>query len=341
LRSFRDRNPYIVGIISVLLIGALTGAAFSIGLLHLLENTYELKGEFSDASGLKEGDAVRLAGVKVGRVTGIGVDRQHGLVEVTFVVNHGVKLGKDTTNAEIALETLLGAKAIRLTTDVSKDCCLEDEPTSARVIPRDRTATPFDVFELTRVATRGVQELDTPVLNKVINDLADVTEGKKQTVADLVASLTTVAKAINERDVQLAELLDRADTLSGTLAEKDQTFVALIDQSKAILDLIASRRDVLATALGEGSAAVSQLSDILSEHHAALDEILSGLHPTLEVVARNQQNLNDALPTLGPAFYDLAIAGSHGPWLDVFISQLGPISLEFICQLVKADPCPI
>ncbi|HEV3227674.1 MAG TPA: MlaD family protein, partial [Acidimicrobiales bacterium] len=113
MRSFRDMNPYIVGIVSVLVIGALTGVAFGIGLFHLLENTYDVQAMFKDASGLRTGDSVRVAGVKVGRVTDIKADRQNGLVIVDFVVNHGTHLGTDT-QADIALETLLGAKYIRL-----------------------------------------------------------------------------------------------------------------------------------------------------------------------------------------------------------------------------------
>src|SRR3546814_13983733 len=43
VKSFRDRNPYTVGLVSVLVIGAITGMAFLVGLLHLLEDTYEME----------------------------------------------------------------------------------------------------------------------------------------------------------------------------------------------------------------------------------------------------------------------------------------------------------
>src|SRR3546814_1973261 len=67
VKSFRDRNPYTVGLVSVLVIGAITGMAFLVGLLHLLEDTYEMEANFTDAAGLRGGDEVKLAGVKVGR----------------------------------------------------------------------------------------------------------------------------------------------------------------------------------------------------------------------------------------------------------------------------------
>jgi phospholipid/cholesterol/gamma-HCH transport system substrate-binding protein len=328
-------NPYIVGLVSILVLGALTGAAFGVGLLHLLEHTYDLHAEFSDASGLKTGDSVRVAGVKVGRVTDIRADRQKGLVIVDLVVNHGTHLGPGT-EADIALETLLGAKYIRLKGPVAKPY-LEDLPSndSRRTITVDRTSAPFDVFKLTRIATENIKSLDTTELNKLINDFADITQGKQQSVADLVQGLDKVSTAIASRDAELSQLLDRADTISATLADKDQTLVALIDQSKKILDLLASRRDELARALGAGSDAVTELSQIIGDHEVQLDRILSTLHPTLDVVSANQDNVNTMLAWLGPGLYDQALAGRHGPWADLFIRSLGPDVFSILCNAIK------
>ena len=342
MRSFRDMNPYVVGIVSVLLLGALTGAAFGVGLFHLLEHTYDLRAEFNDASGLRTGDSVRVAGVKVGRVTEIKADHDNGLVIVDFVVNQGVHLGTDT-HADIALETLLGAKYIRLKSNPVKPY-LEELPKNdkRRTIPVERTTTPFDVFDLTRTATDNIKQLNTSELNKIINDFADITQGKQQSVADLVQGLDKVSTAIASRDAELSQLLDRADTLSKTLADKDQTLVALIDQSKKILDLLANRRDELARALGAGSDAVTQLATIIGDHEVQLDRILSTLHPTLDVVAANQQNIDTMLAWLGPGLYNQSLAGSHGPWADVFIRSLGPDVIGVVCHALvpQATTCP-
>jgi len=341
VRSFRDRNPYAVGLISVLIIGAITGASFAVGLLHLLEHTYTVKAEFNDAAGLRGGDPVRVAGVKVGRVTDVQADRQRGLIIVTLVVNQGVEV-HDGVEADIALATLLGAKYVRLTNVLSGANVLEKLPGNddRRTIKVDHTKTPYDIFELTRTATNGITDLNTAELNQLINQLATVTNGKQQSITDLVDGLDKVSTAINDRDTQLRQLLDRADTLSATLADKDQTLVALIDQSKKILDLLATRRDELAQALGSGADAVNQLSRLLGDHKQQLDEILSTLHPTLDVVAANQAHIDRALAWLGPGFYDQSLAGTHGPFLDVFINSLGLDPRQILCNAILGTPCP-
>jgi len=333
VKSFRDRNPYAVGLVSLLILGALTGAAFMVGLLHLLEDTYEMEATFTDAAGLRTGDEVKVAGVKVGRVTGIHADRENGLVDVTWVIDRGVDIGEDA-GADIALETLLGAKYIRITDPIAGDRLMADLPREERTIPHEecdadglctaRTTTPVDVFDLTRDATERIEETDNDKLNQLIDQLTRITDGKRGTVTDLIEGIDQVATAINEREGELADLLDSADELAGNLATKDQTLVQLIDSSRSILDFLSQRRAELAAALGEGSDAVRSLSVLIDTNRANLDAVLDDLHPTLATVEANLPEVNRALAVLGPAFYGQAQAGTHGPWLDIYVAALGP-----------------
>lgn len=333
MKSFRDRNPYAVGLVSLLIIGAITGVAFLVGLLHLLEDTYEMEGRFTDAAGLRSGDDVKLAGVKVGRVTGIEADREHGLVEVEWVVDQGVDI-RDGAGADIALETLLGSKYIRITDPLAGDELMADLPRDERVITHEdcdgedrcqpRTSTPVDVFDLTREATERIEATDNDKLNQLIEQLSTISEGKRATITDLIRGVDEVSTAINEREAQLSSLLDKADVLAANLAAKDQTLVQLIDSSRTILDFLVDRRAELATALGEGSAAVRSLSVLIDTNRASLDAVLDDVHPVLASVDANLPDVNRALAVLGPAFLGQSTAGSHGPWLDIYVAALGP-----------------
>ena len=334
MKSFRDRNPYAVGLVSMLIIGVITGLAFMVGLLHLLEDTYEMEGSFTDAAGLRGGDDVKLAGVKVGRVTSIEANRAEGLVTVKWVVNSGVDI-RDGAGADIALETLLGAKYVRITDAMEGEELMADLPRDERVIEEDRTTTPVDVFDLTREATNRIQETDNEKLNELIQQLAVITEGKRATITDLVESVDTLSTAIVEREGELEALLQSADELAANLAEKDQTLVTLIDSSRAILDFLVQRRDELAAALGAGSDAVRSLSVLIDTNAAQLDAILDDLHPTLATVDQNLPAVNRALALAGPAFYGQSLAGTHGPWQDIYVAALGP---DVIGLLEDATP---
>ena len=321
MKSFRDRNPYVVGIVSVLLIGAATGFAFMVGLLNLLEKAYPMEGVFSDASGLRNGDDVKLAGVKVGRVTDIEVDRASGNVRVSWVVNDGIEIG-DEAGAEIALASLLGAKHIRINDPTAGDTLMEDLPEAQRVVPLERTKVPFDLFELTRIATEGIEELETEKLNDFLVDLADITDGKAATVDDLLTGIREVGSAINDRDQEFDALLDQADRLSATLADKDDEIISLLDTSRQILDLIVERRNDLAIVLGESADAVQELDRVISDNKAQIDGVLDSLHPTLDVVSAQQDDIDRALAWLGPGLLQQSKGGAQGPWQDIFVRSV-------------------
>jgi phospholipid/cholesterol/gamma-HCH transport system substrate-binding protein len=333
VKSFRDRNPYAVGIISLLAIGVITGLAFMVGLLHLLEHTYEMEATFTQASGLRSGDDVKVAGVKVGRVTGVSADREEGLVHVRWVINDGVDI-RDGAKADIALETLLGSKYIRITDAAEGEHLFHELARDERVIPHEecsgdglcveRTTTPEDLFDITRETTERINATDNERLNQLIQQLAGITEGKHATVTDLINGIRDVSTAISERDGKLASLLDHADEVSANLAEKDQQLVQLIDASKTLLDFLVARRAELATALGEGSQAVVALSRLIEANQTSLDAILDDLAPTLELVQSHLPELNRSLAIAGPAFYGQSLAGTHGPWQDIYIAALGP-----------------
>jgi phospholipid/cholesterol/gamma-HCH transport system substrate-binding protein len=211
---------------------------------------------------------------------------------------------------------------------------MEDLPRPQRVIPHEecgadglcltRTTTPVDVFDLTRNATERIEQTDNERLNQLINQLAAITEGKRASVSDLINGIDQVAGAITEREGKLASLLDQADKLSATLASKDQQLARLIDTSRTVLRVLVDRREELAATLGEGSAAVQALGRLIEVNELHLDAILDDLHPTLAVVHDNLPSLNAALAYAGPGFYSQSLAGTHGPWLDIYVAALGP-----------------
>jgi phospholipid/cholesterol/gamma-HCH transport system substrate-binding protein len=323
MKSFRDRSPILVGLVSVAVLGVIVLGAFSIGLFHVGEHAYDVRAVFTDASGISSAAQVKVAGVRVGRVTGVHADRKAGTVVVTMKVNHGVRLSATNTHADIALATLLGSKYMRLSGKVTAPY-LEDLEKNRRIIPVEHTKTPFDVFELTKVGTRAIEATDTAKLNQLVKQLANVTESKQAQVAALLDGLNKVGTAISVRDVQLRDLLDQADTLSGTLAEKDRTLVSLLDQSQAVLDLVTRRRADIAAGLESTNTAVGQLAGILGGHLTELDAILDTLHPTVDILDRRQADLDRTLAYLGPGALGLAKATVHGPWADIYVRSIGP-----------------
>ena len=75
--------------------------------------SYPLNASFRSAEGLRIGTDVRMAGVRVGSVTGLELDPETYRAETTFTVVEGIELPDDTT-AIIASEGLLGGVFLEL-----------------------------------------------------------------------------------------------------------------------------------------------------------------------------------------------------------------------------------
>lgn len=76
-------------------------------------NGYRLLAEFDNAEGINIGTDVRVAGVKVGTVTGFDLNAENFLAKVTMQLDDKVKLTEDAT-AKVSAEGLLGSKFISL-----------------------------------------------------------------------------------------------------------------------------------------------------------------------------------------------------------------------------------
>src|SRR5919106_5693255 len=82
VRSFPERRPWLVGITSIALIAIGMGFAFSINRFEELRGVYSISADLEDAAGLQLGNEVRVAGVKVGRVTGVSLTARAARVEM-------------------------------------------------------------------------------------------------------------------------------------------------------------------------------------------------------------------------------------------------------------------
>ena len=319
---FTDMNKRSLGIVALALIGAGCLATFAVGSLDLLEHRYRMSMVLPDAAGLDSGSPVRLAGVDVGEVTSLHADREAGQVIVDFAVDDDVHLGPDTT-ADVALSTLLGGEYVRLG-NIQGSPAMADQPVEDRRIPLARTSVPHTVNQTFNEATDVVSAIDTRSVNEMVSSFADIATDSGPRLDRVLTGLEEVARAFNEREAVVDDLLENSQVLTDTLAEKDQTIARLIDASETVLDQIQARRDDLAAVLGDGSAVVTTMSELLLQKRGELDRVLTRLDTVTDMLDRRQDDVDTILSWAGPTFDQVSRIASHGPYIDVLPTSLGP-----------------
>jgi phospholipid/cholesterol/gamma-HCH transport system substrate-binding protein len=310
----------LLGILALVLAVAGLLAAFNADRLPLIGGGSTYAAAFSEAAGLRPGDEVRVAGVKVGKVTAVGLDRDH--VRVRFRVKD-TWLG-DRTAAAIKIKTLLGQKFLAL------------EPAGDRAlpaggeIPLSRTTAPYDVLEAFAGLTQTVDAIDTGQLARSFQTLAATFAGTPAEVRSSLRGLSALSATVASRDALLRQLLARTRTVTAVLAARSGDLTALVADANRLLTEVRNRRAVIAALLVDTSALSIQLSGLVSDNRARLRPALSELHGVLELLRRNQSNLDKSLALLAPFVRVFANTVGNGRWFDTYLQNLvvpGPISV--------------
>jgi len=86
---------------------------------------YTLYAYFTSVSGLKNGADIEMAGVEIGNVAEISLDKERLEAKVAFRINQGVQLSEDSI-ASVKTEGIIGEKYISISPGGS-DIMLEEE----------------------------------------------------------------------------------------------------------------------------------------------------------------------------------------------------------------------
>lgn len=101
------------GVVLAVSIGFLVYAGKTTGMTTGSTREYQLSASFRSADGVSVGTDVRLAGVKVGRVTQIALDPETYRAKTIFTVQEGINVPDDSAVA-ISSEGLLGGNYVEI-----------------------------------------------------------------------------------------------------------------------------------------------------------------------------------------------------------------------------------
>jgi len=314
---FRERNPVIIGAAGIAVIVALLAFAFNIDDIPLLAGRAH-SAALSEAGGLKPGDDVRIAGVKVGKVTGVALDGDH--VRVDFRVNRSTELG-DRTSASVRIKTILGQKFLML--EPAGDGELGGE------IPLERTVAAYDVVEAFSDLATTAEGIDTEQYATALDTIADTFRDSPEEVRAAVDGLGRLSRTIASRDAQLRTLLDHAEGVTQVLSDRNQELVTLLTDGDLLLQELRKRRDDIHTLLVNTVTLSEQLTALVRENRAAIRPALANLEAVLATLRANQESLDRSIELLAPFVRVFANTIGNGRWFDTYVQNLAPVPGSF------------
>jgi phospholipid/cholesterol/gamma-HCH transport system substrate-binding protein len=333
IKSFRDFNPLFVGAVSVTVLAVGVTASFLTGTLGLLADRYTMSGVFAGTGGLRTGNDVQVAGVRVGKVSAVEPDFQRGRVVITWKVDRDVDLGP-ATRAEIRMSNVLGGRYLRLSGPVGEPH-LSTMPESRRTIPLQRTAIPTTVNDVLNSGADMMSRIDAKTISKVLEQVRGISQQGRGRLGSALQNLTTLAETVNNSDPQIRALLTNGDKLVRLVNAKDRQLSQLARNATVLLDQLRQRQAELSVLLGSGNNTVRSLSRLITAKQSELIAVINDLSGTMRTLEPQVDEINETVAWMGPMATSFAATGAHGPFMNAIFSQIGPVSAADVQELAR------
>jgi phospholipid/cholesterol/gamma-HCH transport system substrate-binding protein len=313
MKSFQERNPYIIGGVGVVLTLAIILAALNFTRLPFLNQDKTYSAYFAEGGGLLAGSAVQVSGFPVGAVKDISLDGDR--VFVTFTVDKDIHIG-ERTEASIKTKSLLGAKIVEVFP--------RGEGQLDGTIPVDRTTSPYQLPDALGDLSMTISGLDT---DQVSNSLAVLADTFKDTPPDLKIAVAGVARfsdTLNARDDELRSLLSNARKVTGVLAERSDDVVRLLADTNALLLQLQNQSGALDSISANIAAVTQQVRGFISEQRAGLKPALERLNGVLATVDNRKAEVQKSIKLLNGYAMSLGESVASGPFFKVYLANLFP-----------------
>jgi virulence factor Mce-like protein len=279
--------------------------AFTIGNISF-EGRYELTATFDDVTGLLIDDNVKVAGVVVGKVTSVDVEK--GRAVVTFAVKNSVKVPSDST-AAIRWRNLIGQRYIYL------------YPGDAATTLQDgdvvqRTKSVVDLGELFNRLGPIVAAIDPHQVNQFLDSFTKALDGREDTVSKALDDLAVLTKGLGERDAAIGRMVDNLAIVTGTLATRDAQIRSTLDNLTALSKEFSSNTGVLDAAITELGEFSHDLAFLLDDNRGEIDRLLSRVADITDVVGSRLGKLDVTLANLDQTARSIYLAGATGEFLN-------------------------
>jgi phospholipid/cholesterol/gamma-HCH transport system substrate-binding protein len=278
-------------------------------------------------SGLRVGNPVKVAGVAVGKVTGIDlVDAEHA--EVSFTANRNQRVTSHTW-AVVRYANLLGQRYLALTR--SGPGGTPQPPGST--IPEQRTAPALSLTDLFNGFRPLFSALTPQQVNELSRDIIDVLQGQTSRIEDLITRTADLTGNLADRDRTFTTVVDSLDTLLTTVSRHDEQLAGIVTSLHALTTELHQEGAGIIGSLGGVDrliGSVGRLFQRLDSHSLPAD--IADAASLTKLLAANTDTVAGLVSGFASAFQTFARISQNGDWINiyacnVFVKTYGSVNI--------------
>ncbi|MFI6368853.1 MCE family protein [Nocardia sp. NPDC050630] len=272
------------------------------------------KARFSDVTSLNKGDEVRIAGVRVGKVTSVKiVDKRQA--EVGFELTDRDWLPASTT-ATIKYRNLVGQRYIALEQGTGEQ---GRKLNKGATIGLEHTRPALNLTTLFNGFRPLFQTLTADDVNKLSYEIIQVFQGEQGTIHDLVATTANLTNKIADKDAVIGDLVRNLTAVLNAVNEREGQFDQLIVNTEALVSGLAAERDTIGSSVTSLGNLASATADLLVPTRPTLQGSIAGLSQLTGTIDERKDEVNTSLTNLPIKMEKLGRAGSYGSWFQFYL----------------------
>lgn len=271
---------------------------------------------FSDASDLKAGDAVRVAGVRVGTVSAVALQPDKHVV-VTFDADR-VTVLTTGTRAMVRYANLVGDRYLELVDGVGSTRIV---PAGSR-IPVERTAPALDLDLLLGGLRPVLRNVSPEDVNALTSSLLKVMQDKGVVLESVLTKTASFSQTLADNNQTVEHVIDNFGTVLDTLSRNGQQFSAVIDRLEDLVSGLATDRDPIGDAIVALDNGTASLTDLLSQARPPLKGAVDQLSRVAPLLYTGKDRLEAALQKAPDNYRKLTRIGAYGGFVNQYICAI-------------------
>jgi phospholipid/cholesterol/gamma-HCH transport system substrate-binding protein len=268
---------------------------------------------FSNVSGLKEGDFVRIAGVEVGKVGEITLQRDSSVV-VQFSAEPSVILTRGS-RAVVRYDNLIGGRYLALEEGTGKTDRLKPGDT----IPIDQTSPALDLDALIGGFRPLFRALDPEQVNALSGQLIAAFQGQGATIASFLSQTASATSTLADRDELIGDVITNLNTVLGSLSDHTDKFDLALTSLSDLVHGLAARKTDIATAVAYQNEAARTVADLLSQARPAVKDTVVQTDRAASLVLTDHDYFDTILNTLPDKYRLLGRQGLYGDFFSFYL----------------------
>jgi phospholipid/cholesterol/gamma-HCH transport system substrate-binding protein len=284
------------------------------------DRTNSYSAEFSDASGLQNGQFVRASGVEIGKVKNMKLVDGGKRIRVDFTVDRALPLYQSTT-AQIRYLSLFADRYLELKRGEGEGTDRVLPP--GGFIPLSRTAPALDLDALIGGFKPLFRALDPEKVNTIASAIITVFQGQGGTINDILDQTAQLTAHIAERDQAIGEVIKNLNIVLDTTVRHRQQFDQTINNLEVLITGLKDHSDQLAGGTAHISNAAGTVADLLGEDRALLHKTINYLDGIQQPLIDQQDQLQDYLKKVPTALNMIGRAiGSYGDFVNFYACDI-------------------